>query len=135
MSLQGSFYRLTNINAKCSHSIFYNWKDNDDFITFNMKVRLSILTTIFTTYMWNRENNPRCPFGCNYIERMAHLLNGCLNTFQNFYSRRHNHVVEKISELMKECHRLITITNRKPGTHLVDEVSRECLIINRYSTR
>ena len=134
MSIQGSFFRLTNINAKCSHSIFYNWKVNDDLIKFTMKARLSILPTNFTTYLWNRENNPRCPFGCNHTESIAHLLNGCLNTFGNFYSRRHNRVVEKISELLKECHnryriynekrsetifpllreQLITITNRKP---------------------
>ena len=114
-----------------------------------MKARLSILPTNFTTYLWNRENNPRCPFGCNHTESIAHLLNGCLNTFGNFYSRRHNRVVEKISELLKECHnryriynekrsetifpllreQLITITNRKPDIHVVDELSRECLIV------
>ena len=145
MSIQGSFFRLTHINAKCSHSIFYNWKVNDDLITFNMKDRLSILSTNFTTYLSNKENDNLCPFGCNHTENMAHLL----NTFGNFYSRRQNCVVERISELLKECHRrykiyneklsetifpllreqLITITNLKPHIYAVDELSRECLII------
>ena len=112
MSFQGSFFTYENINRKCSHSIYYNWNVNDDLLKFTAKARLSILPTKFTTYIWNRENNPFCPFGCNKNESMAHLLNGCL-TFKNFYSRRHNRIVNKIAEFIVESnHRLRIVVDK-----------------------
>ena len=99
--IQGPFLRLTNINKKISHTILYNWRVSDDLVRFALKARLSILPTNFTTYIWNRERNPFCPFGCLHSESIAHLFNGCLATFGNFYSRRHNRIVGKVCEFLK----------------------------------
>ena len=149
LSVQGSFFNLPNINAKCSNSVLYNWNISDTLIIFVMKARLSILPTNFTIYLWNRDNDPYCPFGCHHTESMAHLLNGCIKTFGNFYSRRHNRVVEKIAEYLKNCrptcrvyqekqsetllpflrYELLNIVNRRPDIHVVDEISKSCILI------
>ena len=78
---------------------------NDELIKFIVKARLSILPTKFTTFIWNRENNPHCPFGCLHTESIAHLFNGCISTFSNFYSRRHNRIVEMVREFISEASR------------------------------
>ena len=49
LSIQGPFLNLTNINAKATHSILYNWKLSDHLLRFVTKARLSILPTKFTT--------------------------------------------------------------------------------------
>ena len=54
LTLQGPFFCLKNVNMKASHSIFYNWKVNDELIKFVAKARLNILPTNFTTHIWNR---------------------------------------------------------------------------------
>ena len=100
LSLQGNFLGLKNIHIKSSHSLLYNWSVNDELVKFVIKARLNILPTKFTTFIWNRDNDPNCPFGCNHTESMAHLLNGCFPTFKNYYSRRHNRLVNKISEFI-----------------------------------
>ena len=105
LTLQGPFFCLKNVNMKASHSIFYNWKVNDELIKFVAKARLNILPTNFTTHIWNSDNNPLCPFGCNKTESMAHLLNGCQRTFGNFYSRRHNRIVKFLGSLLESGRR------------------------------
>ena len=114
-----------------------------------MKARLSILPTNYTLFLWNRDHNANCPFGCQHTESMAHLLNGCIKTFGNFYSRRHNRIVEKIAEYLRSCRcryriyqekqsesiftplriELLDIQHRRPDIHLVDEVSKSCILI------
>ena len=100
LSLQGNFLGLSGIHIKSSHSLLYNWSVNDDLVRFTIKARLNILPTNFITYIWNSENDPNCPFGCKHTESIAHLLNGCFPTFKNYYSRRHNRIVNKISEFI-----------------------------------
>ena len=149
LSIQGSFFCLLNINQKCSNSIYYNWKISDDLYIFAMKARLSIFPTNFTLHLWDREKNPRCPFGCFHTESMAHLLNGCIKTFGNFYSRRHNRIVDIIHEFLNRSVRryriyvekhadsvisdlseqLKEIQHRKPDILVIDVISRKCFII------
>lgn len=100
LNIQGNFIGLKGVQIKSSHSLLYNWAVNDELVVFTIKARLNILPTNFTTYIWNRENNPNCPFGCNHTESMAHLLNGCFATFKNYYSRRHNRIVNKVAEFI-----------------------------------
>ena len=100
LSIQGNFIGLNGIQVKASHSILYNWSVNDELVKFTIKARLNILPTNFTTHIWNRENDPNCPFGCNRSESMAHVLNGCFRVFKNFYSRRHNRIVNKIGDFI-----------------------------------
>ena len=102
LSIQGSFFTLQNIHKKCSNSILFNWSVNDDLCIFILKARLSLFPTNFTLYLWDRQMNPRCPFGCNHTESMAHVLNGCIQHFGNFYSRRHDRIVEIIAKFVKE---------------------------------
>ena len=102
LSLQGNFIGIKGIHIKSSHSLLYNWSVNDELVKFTVKARLNILPTNFTTYIWNRENDPNCPFGCKHTESIAHLLNGCFPTFKNYYSRRHNRIMNKISEYLSK---------------------------------
>ena len=151
LSIQGSFFRLSNINKKCSNSIFYNWNVSDNLYIFAIKSRLSILPTNFTIHLWDKEKNPRCPFGCFHTESMAHLLNGCscIDTFGNFYSRRHNRVVNIIAEFLSrsvsgyriyvEKHTdsvlqelaepIKNLPHRKPDIHVIDYLSKKCFIV------
>ena len=114
-----------------------------------VKVRLNILPTNFTLFIWKRENNPRCPV-CNHAtESMAHLLNGCKREFGNFYSRRHNRIADYLYEQFKTIdhqyktynnkhidtiiaqHRkgLVLCNNRKPDIPQTDLVTRNIEII------
>ena len=149
LTVQGCFFNLSNINSKCSNSILYNWKIDDKLMMFLMKARLSILPTNYTLFLWNRDHDANCPFGCQHTESMAHLLNGCIKTFGNFYSRRHNRIVEKIATYLRNCRcryriyqekqsesiftplriELLDIQHRRPDIHLVDEVSKSCILI------
>ena len=62
LRIQGPFLGLNDIQIKASHSIFYNWNVSDDLVRFAIKARLSLLPTNFTTHIWNRTNDPCCPF-------------------------------------------------------------------------
>ena len=77
LRLQGAFLQIRNVDEKISQTIHYNGKLNDQLLTFFVKITLNILPTNFTLFIWNHENNPRCPFCRNETESMAHLLNEC----------------------------------------------------------
>ena len=62
LSIQGPFLCMTDVQLKSSHSIFYNWKVSDLLVKFAIKARLSLLPTNFTKHVWNRDNDPSCPF-------------------------------------------------------------------------
>ena len=127
-----------------NQTIHYNWKLNDQLLIFCVKTRLNILPTNFTLFIWNRENNPRCPF-CNHAtESMAHLLNGCQRELGNFYSRRHKRIADYLYEQFKTIdrqyktydnkyiytiiaqhrERLMLCNNRKPDILRIDPVTR-----------
>ena len=93
-------YRTLNIN--CSNLFLFNWNINDKLYIFVMKARLSLFWTNFALYLWNWQNNRRCSFGCFHTESMAHVLNGCIHHFSNFYSRRYDRVVEIIASFVKQ---------------------------------
>ena len=61
--IQGSFLTLQNFNRKCSNSFLFNWNINDDLYKFVVKARLSLFSTKFTLYVWDKQKNPRCSFG------------------------------------------------------------------------
>ena len=69
-------------------------------VQFAIKARLSLLPTNFTLHIWNRDNNPICPFCKSHTERVAELMNGC-REFHNFYNRRHNRIADKIANDIK----------------------------------
>ena len=64
-------------------------------------LRLSLLPTSFTKYIWNRENNPICPLCFRKTESIAHVMNSC-KEFQNFYSRHHDRIVTETCRIIKE---------------------------------
>ena len=68
LSIQGPFLGLTDIQIKALRSIFFNWNINDDLIRFAIKARLSLLPTNFTSHIWNRTNDPCCPFYSGHTE-------------------------------------------------------------------
>ena len=148
LSIQGCFFGMDGIHLKSSHSIFYNWKIDDLLVKFSIKARLSLLPTNFTLHIWNRENDPLCPFCRNHTESMAHLMNGC-HEFRNFYSRRHNRIADKVEDVISQSNRrlrvysnklmetifteyreeLLLIEHRKPDILLIDHVSQKCTIV------
>ena len=115
---------------------------------FAIKARLSLLPTNFTKHVWNRDNDPSCPFCHQHTESIAHLMNGC-GEFHNFYSRRHNRIADKIFEMIsgslsgfqfhanKLAESILTeygdelqrITHRKPDIVIIDNQSRKCIIL------
>lgn len=101
LSLQGCFFNLNDVDNKNSHCIYYNWNVSDTLITFTVKARLNILPTNFTLHIWNRENDPRCSLCHHPSESMAHLLNSC-QKFKNFRSRRHDRIVSKLCDFIKQ---------------------------------
>ena len=122
---------------------------DDNLVKFAIKARLSILPTNFTLYLWNGENDPRCPFGKSHTESIAHLLNGCFTQFGNFYSRRHNRIVDRLAAFIKLVKprvpvyvdkmaetifsefktELSEIRNRKVDIVLVDKSERSCYLV------
>ena len=101
LSLQGTLLQIQNVDEKISNTIHYNWKLNDELLTFCIKARLKILPANFTLYIWNRDNDPRCQFCNQCTESMAHLLNGCQSEFGNFYSKKHNRIVNYLFDQLK----------------------------------
>ena len=89
----GCVLEIQNVDEKISNTIHYNWKLNNELLIFCVKARLNILPTNFTLYIWNRVNDPKCQFWNHCAESMAQLLNGCHAEFGNFYSKRHNKIV------------------------------------------
>ena len=148
LSLQGNFIDVQNIQVKASHSIWFNWKVMDVLVKFTLKARLNILPVNFITNIWHCENSPRC-FLCNHqTESVAHVVNSCAE-FKNFYSRRHNRVVEIVRNFVKECQprtpvymdklaesifpnlreRLLGVNHRKPDIISVDCILKRCIIV------
>ena len=85
----------------------------DKLLIFCVKSRLNILPANFTLYIWNRDNDPRCQF-CNHCtESIAHLLNGCHADFGNFYSKRHNRIVNYLFDQLKFIDRRYRNYNNK----------------------
>ena len=141
--------QIQNADEKISQAIHCNWKLNDQLLIFCVKARLNILPTNLTLFIWNRENDPRCPF-CNHAaENMAHLLNGCQREFGNFCSRRHNRIADYLYEQFKTIdrrhktynnkhidtviaqhrERLVLCNNRKPDIMRLDPVTRNIKVI------
>ena len=100
LSIQGSFFTLKNLQIKSSHSVLYNWNISDSLVKFCLKARLNILPTEYTKFLWNKENNPICTLCRFKPEYMSHVLNGC-NVLNNFYSRRHDRIVDKFADELK----------------------------------
>ena len=143
LSIQGSFFTLQNINRKCSNSFLFNWNIDNDLYILVVKARMSLFPTNFTLYLWDRKKTPHCSFGCLHTESMAHFLNGCIHHFKNYYCRRHDCIVEIISNFIKESIRcyhihidkdsttvftllrdqLESIEHKKPDIHVVNHVS------------
>ena len=98
MSFQGAFLQIQNVDEKISNTIHYNWKLNDELLTFCIKARLKILPANFTLYIWNRDNDLTCQL-CNYCT--AHFLNGCHAVLGNVYSMRHNRIVNYLFDQLK----------------------------------
>ena len=101
LSLQGTLLQIQNVDEKISNTIHYNWKLSDELFIFCAKARFNILTTNFNLYIWNRDNDPRCQFCNQCTESMAHLLNGCQSEFGNFYSKKHNRIVNYLFDQLK----------------------------------
>ena len=79
---------------------------------------------------------------------MAHVLNGCIHHFKNYYSRRHDCIVEMISNFIKESIRsyrihidkhsrtvfpllrdqLESTEHKKPDIHVVNHLEKKCFI-------
>ena len=100
LSIQGTFFTLKNIQIKSSHSVLYNWNISDILVKFCLKARLNILPTEYTKFLWNKENDPLCKLCKMKREYMSHVLNGC-NVLNNFYSRRHDRLVNKLADELK----------------------------------
>ena len=97
---------------------------------------MSLFPTNFTLYLWDRQKTPRCSFGCLHTESMAHVLNGCIHHFKNYYSRRHDRIVEIISNFIKESivfpllrDQLESIEHKKPDIHVVNHLEKKCFIV------
>ena len=140
---------MEDIQLKLSHSFLYNWSLDDNLVKFAIKARLNILPANFTLYLWNRENDRRCPFCKSHTESIAHLLNGCFTQFGNFYSRRHNRIVDRLAAFIKLVKprvpvyvdkmaetifpefktELSEIRNRKVDIVLVDKSERSCYLV------
>ena len=136
LSIQGSFFTLQNINRKCSNPFLFNSNINEDPYIFVVKARMSLFPTNFTLYLWGRQKNLRCSFGCLHTESMAHVLNGCIHHFKNYYSRRHDRIVEIISNFIKESivfpllrDQLESIEHKKPDIHVVNHLEKKCFIV------
>ena len=105
---------MQNINRKCPNSFLFDWNINDDICIYVVKARLSLFPTNFSLYQQDRHKNPRCSFGCFHIGSMAHVLNGCLHHFSNFYRKRHDCMLEVIANFLKESARRYRFHIRSP---------------------
>ena len=100
LAIQGKFLAMTGIQIKASHSIIYNWNVSDKLVRFCLKARLNILPTEYTKFIWDKNNAPICRLCRAKPEYISHVVNGC-SEFKNFYSRRHDRIVDKIADEVK----------------------------------
>ena len=86
---------------------------------------------------------------CLHTESMAHVLNGCIYHFKNYYSRWHDRIVEIISNFIKESIRryrihidkhsatlfpllrdqLESIEHKKPDIYVVNHLEKKYFIV------
>ena len=143
--MQGNYLGMDGINKKLSHTIMYNWNVNDDLIKFCIRARLNIIPTNFNIFIWNRDHDPKCYFCQHKTESTAHVLNGCY-AFRNFYSARHNRIVDEIFKFIKPLMRTYNcykdqfidnifttinfdIINRRPDILVVDMKRKICIMV------
>ena len=132
LSLQGAFLQIQTVDEKISNTIYCNWKLNDELLIFCVKARLNILPTSFNLCICNRDNDPRCQL-CNHCtESMAHLLNGCHVGFGNFYSKRHNRIVNYLFDQLKFIDRRYRNHNNKNIATIMPE---HCEVYYNYATQ
>ena len=74
---------------------------SDELIKFTVKARLNILPTNFTLFIWDRKKDPKCTLCSHSTESIAHVLNSC-KIFKNFRSRRHDRIVSKIHNFIRD---------------------------------
>ena len=77
---------------------------------------------------------------------MAHVLNGCIHHFKNYYSRRHDRIISNfIKESIRRYHihidkhsttmfpllrnQLESIKHKKPDIHVVNHLEKKCFIV------
>ena len=146
LNMQGNFISMIGINNKLSNTILYNWNVDDNLMKFCVRARLNIIPTNFNIFIWNRTHDPKCLLCQHKTESTAHVLNGC-RILKNFYSARHNRIVDKICEFVKplkkrlRCHKdqLINtvipfvefndLIHRKPDIVLIDLINKTCIIV------
>ena len=146
LNMQGNFLAMTGINKKVSNTILYNWNVDDDLTKFCVRARLNIIPTNFNIFIWNRLHDPKCCLCQHRTESTAHVLNGC-PILKNFYSARHNRIVDKILEFVKPLKRrfrsykdkLINtiiptidfseIIHRRPDIVVIDMINKTCVIV------
>ena len=120
LSIQGCFFIMSNIDNINSHNVYYNWKLSDDLIKFVVKARLNILPTNFTLFIWDRNKDPKCLLCTHPTESVAHLLNSCTR-FTNFRSRRHDRIVSKINQFIKNNTDFTTYENKMAYTIFIQQ--------------
>ena len=92
---------MENIEQKISHQIYYGWKLSDSLVIFIVHARMNQLPCNQLIHMWNKEHEKRCTL-CNHnIESIAHLMSSC-RKFKDLYSRRHDRIVNTVSEKIRK---------------------------------
>ena len=146
LNMQGNFLGMMGINNKISNTILYNWNVDDNLMKFCVKARLNIIPTNFNIFIWNRLHDPRCSLCQHTTESTAHVLNGC-HILKNFYSVRHNRIVDEISKFVKPLKKgsglykdqfintvfpnidFGEIIHRRPDIIITDFVKKKCVLI------
>ena len=100
LPMQGRLVGNQGANCLMSQNIFRNYKLSDDLISFWYKARHNFLPHYYTLSLWYANQSASCVLDGYSIESTVHVLNGC-SKLKNNYSKRHDHIVEKIDSEIK----------------------------------
>ena len=101
-----------------SQHIFKSYKLSDKLIQFWYKAKHNVIPCNYTLSLWYPERDSFCPLDDYPIETMSHLLNSC-KIFKDNYSKRHDRIVEKLSEELKDYWNVIRV-NKMINTTFVE---------------
>jgi hypothetical protein len=102
----------------------YSQYHSDKFIQFVMKARLNLHGNAVYKHIYNIRDCDKCPrAGCNQQEWTKHIVSSC-NSALNQYKKRHDVVLKKLEEEIKEyCSELIIDTATLPESRERPDIS------------
>ena len=138
LPMQGTTFALDDADYLLSQNIFKNFKLSDKLIQFWYKARHNVIPCNYTLSLWYPQHEPACTIDNYPKETVSHLLNSCKN-FKDNYSKRHDRIVDKLSEELSDYWNVIgvnkMITTVLPGIDFSNPLKPDIVIRNKKQVK